>query len=92
MARIGTVDTYVVFFSLLSQLFFLVYFMKVIKDGWKTSVLPLFLAVITFALGVSTKWFTIFGALGMLTLLAAYRLKGVKKLKAACERKIRCFL
>ena len=39
MARIGTVDTYVVFFSLLSQLFFLVYFMNVVKDGLKkTSV------------------------------------------------------
>ena len=32
MARIGTVDTYVVFFSLLSQLFFLIYFMNVVKD------------------------------------------------------------
>ena len=86
MARIGTVDTYVVFFSLLSQLFFLVYFMKVIKDGWKTSVLPLFLAVIFFALGVSTKWFTIFSALGMLALLAAYRIKSVKKLKQALAK------
>ena len=57
--------------------------MKVVKDGWKTSVLPLFLAVIFFALGFSTKWFTIFSAVGMLALLAAYRIKGVKKLKAA---------
>jgi predicted membrane-bound dolichyl-phosphate-mannose-protein mannosyltransferase len=31
MARIGTVDTYVAFFSLLSQLFFLIYFMNVVK-------------------------------------------------------------
>ena len=81
MARIGTVDTYVVFFSLLSQLFFLVYFMNVIKDGWKTSILPLFLAVIFFALGFSTKWFTIFSAAGMLALLAIYRLNDVRKLK-----------
>jgi hypothetical protein len=81
MARIGTVDTYVVFFSLLSQLFFIIYFMNVVKDGWKTSALPLFLAVIFFALGFSTKWFTIFSAGGLLILLAAYRLKGVIKLK-----------
>ena len=67
MARIGTVDTYVVFFSLVSQLFFLIYFMNVVKDGWKkTSVLPLFLAVVFFALGFSTKWFTLFGAAGLL--------------------------
>jgi len=84
MARIGTVDTYVVFFSLLSQLFFLIYFMNVVKSGWKkTSILPLFLAVIFFALGFSTKWFTIFGALGMLALLLAVRLKDVSNLKGS---------
>jgi dolichyl-phosphate-mannose--protein O-mannosyl transferase len=81
MARIGTADTYVVFFALLSQLFFLIYFMNVVKNGWKTSVLPLFLAVIFFALGFSTKWFTIFGALGMLALLAALRFRDIVKLK-----------
>jgi dolichyl-phosphate-mannose--protein O-mannosyl transferase len=81
MARIGTVDTYVVFFSLLSQLFFLVYFMNVIKHGWKTSVIPLFLAVLFFALGVSTKWFTIFGAAGLLMMLVAVRFKEILKIK-----------
>ena len=84
MARIGTADTYIVFFSLLSQLFFLIYFMNVAKSGWKTSVLPLFLAVIFFALGFSTKWFTIFGAAGLLVLLMAVRFKDVAKLKGAC--------
>jgi hypothetical protein len=79
MARIGTADTYVVFFSLLSQLFFLIYFMNVVKDGWKTSVLPLLLAVIFFGLGFSTKWFTIFSAGGMLVLLIAYRFKDAIK-------------
>ena len=91
MARIGTVDTYVVFFSLLSQLFFLIYFMNVVKNGWKTSVLPLFLAVIFFALGFSTKWFTIFGAGGLLILLVAYRLKGVIKLKGGLAEKYVAF-
>ena len=91
MARIGTVDTYVVFFSLLSQLFFLVYFMNVVKSGWKTSVLPLFLAVMFFALGFSTKWFTIFGAAGLLVLLAAYRLKGVIKLRGGLADKYVAF-
>ena len=87
MARIGTVDTYVVFFSLLSQLFFLIYFMNVVKSGWKTSVLPLFLAVLFFALGFSAKWFTIFGALGMVALLLAVRLKDVSKLKGSLSDK-----
>ena len=92
MARIGTVDTYVVFFSLLSQLFFLVYFMNVVKDGWKkTSVVTLFLAVIFFALGFSTKWFTIFGAAGLLALLAAVRIKDLSRLKSSLGDKYVAF-
>lgn len=91
MARIGTADTYVVFFALMSQLFFLIYFMDVVKNGWKTSVLPLFLAVISFALGFSTKWFTIFGAGGMLILLLAYRFRGVLKIKGGLSEKYVAF-
>ena len=91
MARIGTADTYVVFFSLLSQLFFLIYFMNVVKNGWKTSVLPLFFAVLFFALGFSTKWFTIFGALGMLALLLTVRFKDLVKLKSSLADKYVAF-
>jgi dolichyl-phosphate-mannose--protein O-mannosyl transferase len=91
MARIGTADTYVVFFSLLSQLFFLIYFANVVKDGWKVSVLPLFLAVIFFALGFSTKWFTLFGALGMVALLVAVRFRDVVKLKGRLSDKYVAF-
>lgn len=81
MARMGTVDTYVVFFALASQLCFLTYFVNVVKSGWKTSVLPLFFAVLFFALGFSTKWLVLYGALGMLALLAALRIRDVVKLK-----------
>ena len=45
MARMGTADTYVVFFSLASQLFFLIYLKNVLDKGWKTSIVPLFLAI-----------------------------------------------
>ncbi len=92
MARIGTVDTYIVFFSLLSQLFFLIYFMNVVKGGFKkTSVLPLFLAVVFFALGFSTKWFTLYGAAGMLALLVAVRIKDLAKLKKSLSDKYVAF-
>ncbi|MDR0493338.1 MAG: glycosyltransferase family 39 protein [Nitrososphaerota archaeon] len=91
MARIGTVDTYVVFFSLLTQLFFLVYFARVLKDGWKTSVLPLFLAVVFAALAFSTKWFSLFGVLGMLALLVVLRLREVKDLKGTLTKKYVAF-
>jgi dolichyl-phosphate-mannose--protein O-mannosyl transferase len=91
MARIGTADTYVVFFALLSQLFFLIYFVNVAKNGWKTSIVPLFLTVIFFGLGFSTKWFTLFGAAGMLVLLIALRLRDVKNLKGTLGDKYVAF-
>jgi dolichyl-phosphate-mannose-protein mannosyltransferase len=91
MARMGTADTYVVFFSMLSQFFFLIYFMNVIKEGWKTSVLPLFVAVVFFALGFSTKWVVLYGAVGMLALLAAIRLRAVLKLKGGLSAKYVAF-
>jgi dolichyl-phosphate-mannose-protein mannosyltransferase len=92
MARIGTVDTYVVFFSLMTQLFFLVYLGGVLKKGWKaTSVLPLFLAVVFAALGFSTKWFSLFGVIGMLALLVALRLREVKNLKGGIGDKYAAF-
>ncbi|MDR0372795.1 MAG: glycosyltransferase family 39 protein [Nitrososphaerota archaeon] len=91
MARIGTVDTYVLFFSLITQLFFLTYFAKVLKYGWKTSVLPLFLAVVFAALAFSTKWFSLFGVLGMLALLVVLRLKEVRGLKSTLSTKYVAF-
>ncbi len=93
MARIGTVDTYLIFFSLLSQLFFLIYFMKVLKVGWKkTSVLPLMLAIVFFSLGFSTKFgFPLFPALGLLALLAAVRLREIWKQKGSLADKYVAF-
>jgi dolichyl-phosphate-mannose-protein mannosyltransferase len=93
MARIGTVDTYLIFFSLLSQLSFLIYFSRVLKVGWKKpSVLPLMLAVIFFSLGFSTKFgFPLFPALGLLVLLAAVRLRELWKQKGSLADKYVAF-
>jgi dolichyl-phosphate-mannose--protein O-mannosyl transferase len=91
MARMGTVDTYVVFFLLAAQLCFLTYFMNVVKKGWKTSVLPLFFAVLFFALGFSTKWLVLYGALGMLALLVALRIRDVAKIKSSLSTKYAVF-
>jgi 4-amino-4-deoxy-L-arabinose transferase-like glycosyltransferase len=91
MARIGTVDTYVMFFSLMTQLLFLIYLAKVLKYGWSTSVLPLFLAAVFAALGFSTKWFALFGVLGMLALLVGLRLREVKNLKSTLSAKYVAF-
>lgn len=91
MARIATTDTYVVFFSLLAQLFFLVYFLNVLKDGWKTSIWPLFIAFVCVALGFSTKWFVLYGALGMLALLVAIRFKDLTRFKGTLSEKYVAF-
>ena len=92
MARMATVDTYVVFFSLASQLFFLIYLKHVIKNGWNTPVLPLFLAILFFSLGFSTKWLVLYGFAAQLAVLAALRLKEVSKLKDDLMAKINAFL
>jgi dolichyl-phosphate-mannose-protein mannosyltransferase len=92
MARMGTADTFVVFFTLLSQLCFVVYFFNVVKKGWhKTSITPLFLAVIFFFLSFSTKWLALYGAAGMLMLLVVIRLKELSKVKASFGRKYAAF-
>lgn len=77
-ARLGITDTYVVFFSLTSQLFFFIYLSGILKKGWKnTSVVPLFLSFVFFALGFSTKWLVLFGFLGELAILVIIRLAQV---------------
>ncbi len=91
LARMATVDTYVVFFTLASQLFFLIYLKDVLKKGWKSPVQPLLLAILFFVLGFSTKWLVLYGFAGQLAILAALRLKDVSKLKKGLSDKIYAF-
>jgi dolichyl-phosphate-mannose-protein mannosyltransferase len=91
MGRMATVDVYVAFFSLASQLFFLIYIKGVRAYGWKTSLSPLFLAVLFFSLGFSTKWIAIFGFFGQLAFLLTLRLREVINLKDSMLVKIKGF-
>lgn len=91
MGRISTVDTFVVFFSLTSQFFFFVYFQDVLRNGWKASIRPLFLAVLFFALGFSTKWLVLYGFVGQIFLLLALRIKDVWAVKDGLVARIRTF-
>lgn len=77
MGRIGTVDTYVAFFSLISHLFFFTYLQGVLKN--KADNRLLFLSVLFFALGFSTKWIVILGFIGDVFLLSAFRLRALLK-------------
>jgi dolichyl-phosphate-mannose-protein mannosyltransferase len=91
MARMATVDSYVVFFSLASQLFFLIYLKNLLANGWKAPVQSLFLAILFFVLGFSTKWLVLYGFAAQLALLSALRLKEVAKLKKSLSDKLYAF-
>ena len=91
MARMATADTYVVFFSLTSQLFFLIYLKSVLKNGWKTPIKPLFLVFIFFALGFSTKWVVLYGFAAQLAILVMLRLREVTKMKKSLLEKLNTF-
>jgi dolichyl-phosphate-mannose-protein mannosyltransferase len=92
MGRMATVDVYVAFFSLTSQLFFLIYLKGVLKNGWKTPLRPLFLAVLFFALGFSTKWIVLFGFAGQLAILLVLRFREVIKIENGLSMKVVAFL
>jgi dolichyl-phosphate-mannose--protein O-mannosyl transferase len=91
MARMATADTYVVFFSLTSQLFFLIYLKDVLKNGWDAPVQPLFLAFVFFALGFSTKWVVLYGFAAQLAILLLLRLREVVKVKKGWLDKLNTF-
>ncbi|MCL2135117.1 MAG: glycosyltransferase family 39 protein [Candidatus Bathyarchaeota archaeon] len=81
-ARLGITDTYVVFFSLISQLFFFIYLSGVVKKGWgNASVVPLLFSFLFFAFGFSTKWLVLFGFLGELAILCVMRFSKIVKNK-----------
>ena len=91
-ARLGITDTYVVFFSLFSQLFFFIYFSSVVKKGWRNaSVVPLFFSFLFFAFGFSTKWLVLFGFLGGLAILILLRLFTVARHKNDFAAKVYTF-
>jgi len=77
MGRIGTVDTYVVFFSLLSHLFFFKYLKGCLKKEADSRFL--FFAVLFFALGFSTKWIVLYGFIGEVFLLVTLRFRELLK-------------
>ncbi|MEM2970794.1 MAG: phospholipid carrier-dependent glycosyltransferase [Candidatus Bathyarchaeia archaeon] len=90
MARIATVEVYVVFFSLTSHLFFFAYLQGVLQK--KADNRLLFLAVLFFALGFSTKWIALFGFLGDVFLLLVLRLKELSTVEAGWSLKAKTFL
>ena len=75
MARIATVDTYLVFFLTASHYFFFKHIKNVRKSRSKFFTSSLLLSIIFFALGFSTKWTALFGFFGQLVLFALINLR-----------------
>jgi dolichyl-phosphate-mannose--protein O-mannosyl transferase len=70
-ARIATVDTYVVFFSLVSWIYFLKYLKT--RNSKSTNHCDLVLWAVSSGLAFSTKWYSLFGLLGQLIILLTSR-------------------
>lgn len=73
MGRMATTDTFLVFFTLTSQLFFYKYMVKVLDLGWGAPIRPLFTSVILSALGFSIKWTAAFNLAAQFFILGLIR-------------------
>jgi dolichyl-phosphate-mannose-protein mannosyltransferase len=79
MGRIATIDTFLVFFLLLSQMFFYKYVKKVIENGWETSLKYYLVSIIFLSLGFSVKWTAMF------TLLSYFFYLGILRFSLSLE-------
>ncbi|MDD2666361.1 MAG: glycosyltransferase family 39 protein [Methanocellales archaeon] len=73
--RLATGDTFIFFFLILMFYFFFDYFQGAFKKGWKEAGLPLFLSTLFFGLAFSTKWYAMYGFMGMAFLFVLLKLK-----------------
>ncbi len=85
MGRIGTVDTFLVFFSTVSLLFFYANFEGMIRGG-KASGRDIFLGALFASLAISVKWTSAFGAVGQVLLIVFAALIVSPAGKGAVER------
>ena len=77
MARMGTVDTYLIFFSMVSALFFYLNF-ESLANGGKPIYKFIFLGILSFSLSFAVKWTAVYGFVGQITLMIALGLKNFK--------------
>ena len=78
MARIGTVDTYLVFLSLVSVLFFYLSYESLTTTG-KPIYKSIFLGIVFFSLAFAVKWTAVFGFLGQIALMVIVGLKRLRR-------------
>ena len=77
MSRIGTVDSFLVFFILVSTLFFYLNYRKMSEEKCAPDNKLVFLGVLFFSLAVSVKWVALFGFIGQVFLIMILNLKNL---------------
>ncbi|MCX6648350.1 MAG: phospholipid carrier-dependent glycosyltransferase [Candidatus Bathyarchaeota archaeon] len=85
MSRVGTVDTYLIFFILLSTLFFYLNFEKM-AGGSKPDYRLIIAGLVSFSLAFSVKWIAIFGLVGEAALFLLAGVYGPSPIKGAAAR------
>lgn len=86
--RIATIDTYGVFFIILSYLFMYRYITAPRGDSdakWRAN-LPLFLCGLSFGLGVACKWIVIYAGAGLAIIWLLFRISRYRQLRAEGRR------
>jgi dolichyl-phosphate-mannose--protein O-mannosyl transferase len=73
MSRMATTETFLVFFTMTSQLFFYKYMVSVLDDGWSAPIWYLCAAVFFASLGFSTKWTSAFNLIAQFFILGLLR-------------------
>ena len=90
--RIGTIDSFLVLFSLLSFLFMLKYIFSPLQDLNIKKVRYLFLSGVFFGMAISTKWTGFFSALGLAIIFISYFTYKIIKNKKIKLDNIKTFL
>ncbi|MBI4362925.1 MAG: phospholipid carrier-dependent glycosyltransferase [Euryarchaeota archaeon] len=80
-ARLATGETAILFFVVLMFSFFWDYYEGPSKRGWKEAGMPLFLTLVFFGLGFTTKWVVFNGFLGLLALFGLMKLRELRALR-----------
>lgn len=75
MGRMGTVDTFAVFFIILGHVFFFLNYDKLLTTG-KLDAARILLGSVFFFLAFSVKWYAIYGYIGNIILLLVLLIKG----------------
>ena len=73
--RIATIDSYGVFFIILTYFFMYRYISSPPDASFKKTALPLFLSGLFFGIGAACKWIVLYGAPGLLALFLIYQIR-----------------